>query len=49
VEALMVKVRVEEFPVVELGAKVPLAPAGRPLTEKLTAELKPPVRLIVTE
>jgi len=28
-------------PVIEAGLNVPVAPMGRPLTEKLTAELKP--------
>ena len=38
----MVTVRVEDpDPVTEVGLNVPVAPLGRPLTEKLTAELKP--------
>jgi hypothetical protein len=30
------------------GLKLPVAPAGRPLTDKFTGELNPPVGVIVT-
>jgi hypothetical protein len=40
--AAVATVRVEELdPVTEVGLNVPVVPVGRPLTEKLTAELKP--------
>ena len=40
--AAVATVRVEEpDPVTEVGLNVPVAPVGRPLMEKLTAELKP--------
>jgi len=48
VEELTVTVSVEELPDAGLGVKLPVAPEGRPLMEKLTGELKPPVRVIVT-
>ena len=44
---LTVTVSVEE-PVAGLGLKVPVAPAGRPLTDRFTAEPNPPVGVIVT-
>jgi hypothetical protein len=47
VEELTVTVKVDEL-VLGFGLKLPVAPAGRPLTERVTAELKPPVRVIVT-
>jgi hypothetical protein len=42
-----VTVSVEE-PVAGLGAKLPVAPAGKPLTDIVITELKPPVGVIVT-
>src|ERR1035437_3121017 len=30
------------------GTKVPVTPTGRPLTERLTAALKPPIAVVVT-
>ena len=47
VEELTVIVSAEE-PVAGFGLKLPVAPAGRPLTDKVTGELKPPVGVIVT-
>ncbi|HAF14620.1 MAG TPA: hypothetical protein DCK99_13170 [Blastocatellia bacterium] len=47
VDALTVRVRVEEV-VAGFGLKFPVVPDGRPLTEKVTGELKPLVGLIVT-
>ncbi len=47
VEALTFKVSVEDV-VAGFGLKLPVVPAGRPLTDIVTAELKPPVGLIVT-
>jgi hypothetical protein len=47
VEELTVIVSAEE-PVAGFGLKLPVAPAGRPLTDKFTSELKPPVGVIVT-
>jgi hypothetical protein len=38
----------EEELVAGLGAKLPVAPAGRPLTDKVTGELNPPDGLMVT-
>jgi hypothetical protein len=46
VEELTVNVKVDEV-VAGFGLKLPVAPAGRPLTERVTDELKPPVRVIV--
>ncbi len=43
-----VTVSVVDEPVVGLGAKAPVAPAGKPLTDIVTGELKPPVRVIAT-
>ena len=39
-------VKVEEL-VAGFGLNVPVAPRGRPLTTRLTGELKPPVGVIV--
>ena len=47
VEELTVIVSAEEL-VAGFGLKLPVAPAGRPLTDKVTGELKPPVDAIVT-
>ena len=47
VEELTVIVSAEEL-VAGFGLKLPVAPAGRPLTDKFTGELNPPVGLIVT-
>jgi hypothetical protein len=41
-------VRVVEEPPAGLGEKLPVAPAGRPLTDIVRGEVKPPVRVIVT-
>jgi hypothetical protein len=48
VEALTVTLSVEELPDAGLGVKLPVAPEGRPLMVKVTGELNPPVRVIVT-
>lgn len=48
VEALVVTVRVELPEVRDAGLKVPVAPAGNPLTERFTVPLKPPVGVTVT-
>jgi hypothetical protein len=48
VEELTVIFSAEEELVAGFGVKLPVAPAGRPLTDKLTGELNPPVRVIVT-
>jgi hypothetical protein len=47
VEELTTTVSVEEV-VAGFGLNVPVAPVGRPVTEKVTEELKPPVGAIVT-
>ena len=47
VDALTVRVSVEEA-VAGFGLKFPVVPDGRPLTEKVTDELKPLVGLMVT-
>jgi len=47
VEELTVISSAEEL-VAGFGLKLPEAPAGRPLTDKFTGELNPPVRVIVT-
>ena len=47
VEELTVTFSAEEL-VAGFGVKLPVAPAGRPLTDKLTDEVNPPVRVIVT-
>jgi hypothetical protein len=43
-----VTLNVVDEPVAGLGVKVLVAPAGKPLTDIATAELNPPVRVIVT-
>jgi hypothetical protein len=43
-----VTVKVDDEPEAGLGEKVPVAPAGKPLTDIDTAELKPFVRVIAT-
>ena len=45
---LTVTVSVDELPVVGFGLKLPVAPAGRPLTDRLIESLSPPVRVMVT-
>ena len=47
-EELTVTFSVEELPDAGLGVKLPVAPEGRPLMVKVTGELNPPVRVIVT-
>ena len=47
VEELTVIVRAEEL-VAGFGLKLPVAPAGSPLTDRVTGELNPPVGVIVT-
>jgi hypothetical protein len=47
VEELTVIVSAEEL-VAGFGLKLPVAPAGRPLTDKFTGELNPPVGVSVT-
>ena len=48
VVGLTTTVSVEELPEAGLGMKVGVAPDGSPLIVKLTGELKPFVRVIVT-
>ena len=48
VEELTVTFTVEELPDAGLGEKLPVAPEGRPLMVKVTGELNPSVRVIVT-
>ena len=48
VEELTVTVSVDELPVAGFGLKLPVAPAGRPLTLRLTPAVNPPVRVMVT-
>jgi hypothetical protein len=48
VEELTVTFSVEELPDAGFGVKLPVAPEGRPLMDKVTGELNPPVRVIVT-
>jgi hypothetical protein len=48
VERLTVMFSVEELPGAGLGVKLSVAPEGRPLMDKVTGELNPPVRAIVT-
>jgi hypothetical protein len=48
VEALTVILSVEVLPEAGLGVNVGVAPAGSPLMVKVTGELKPFVRVIVT-
>jgi len=45
---VVVTVSVEEAAVAGFGLKVPLAPVPRPLTENVTAPVKPPVRVMLT-
>jgi hypothetical protein len=47
VEELTVIFSAEEL-VAGFGLNVPVAPVGRPLTDKFTVELNPPVGVIVT-
>ncbi len=47
-DAAAVTVNVDEFPDAGLGEKLPVAPAGRPLTDIVTGELKPFERVMVT-
>ena len=47
VEELTFMFNVDEV-VAGFGLKLPVAPAGRALMDKLTDELNPPVRVIVT-
>ena len=47
VEELAVTFSADEL-VAGFGVKLPVAPAGRPFTDKFTGELNPPVRVIVT-
>jgi hypothetical protein len=47
VEELTVIFSAEEL-VAGFGLKLPVAPAGRPLTDKFAGELNPPVGVIVT-
>ena len=48
VEELTVTFSAEEELLAGFGVKLPVAPAGRLLTDKVTGELNPPVRVIVT-
>ena len=48
-ERVTVTVKVVDEPLAGLGEKFPVAPAGRPLTDIVSGEAKPPVRVIVTE
>lgn len=43
-----VTVSVVDEPLAGLGENVPVAPAGNPLTDIVSGEVKPPVRVIVT-
>ena len=47
-EELTVTLSVDELPAAGLGVKLPVAPDGRPPIDKVTGELNPPVRVIVT-
>ena len=47
-ERVTVTVRVVDEPLAGLGEKVPVAPAGRPLTDIVSGAVKPPVRVIAT-
>ena len=42
------RVRVVDEPVAGFGEKFDVIPAGNPVTDIVTGELKPPVRVIVT-
>lgn len=46
VAELTVIVNADEVPLAGFGLKLPTAPAGRPLTDRVTAERKPPLRVI---
>jgi hypothetical protein len=48
VKRLTVTCSVEELPDAGLGVKLPVALEGRPLMDKVTGELNPPARVIVT-
>jgi hypothetical protein len=48
VEELTVTLSAEELPDAGLGVKLSVAPEGRPLMDKVTGELNPPARVIVT-
>ena len=43
-----VTVRVVDEPPAGLGENVPVAPAGKPVTDIVRGDVKPPVRVIVT-
>ena len=43
-----VTVKVVDEPVAGSGEKLPVAPAGRPATDIVRGDVKPPVRVIVT-
>jgi len=45
---LAVIVKVDVLPPAGFGLKLATAPAGRPLIDKVTAELNPPLRVILT-
>lgn len=47
-ERVTVTVRVVDDPLAGLGEKVPVTPAGRPLTDIVSGDVKPPVRVMVT-
>jgi hypothetical protein len=47
-ELATVTVRLVDAPVAGFGEKLPVAPAGNPLTDIANGELKPPVRDIET-
>lgn len=48
-ELAAVTVRVVDEPLAGLGAKLPVAPAGKPLTDIVRGKLEFPVRAIATE
>jgi hypothetical protein len=47
-DRVAVTVSVVEEPLAGFGEKVPVTPAGRPVVDMVTGELKPPVGVIVT-
>ena len=47
-ERLTVTVRVVDEPLAGFGEKLAVAPAGKPVTDIVRGEVKPPVRVIVT-
>ena len=47
-ERATVTVKVVDEPPAGLGEKLPVAPVGRPLTDMVRGDVKPPVRVIVT-